>query len=142
MTTPRLSFSRTASGSATVFLSAVAFLTLLLPGTAAAQCVTCGFDYQEKTIECIDYVVGANYCIFGSLSDDEEFCFTWGGQCEWIMHLDFSENGAAYVQRDPNLSADGESSVSASQTCDGVLLDANVTADEYMFGDEPLILEL
>lgn len=142
MTTSNFSSIRAASGRVTAGLFAAMVLTLLLPGTVAAQCVTCGWDYQEDTIECMDYLVGANYCIFGSLGDDEEFCFTWGGQCEWIVHLEFSEHGAAYVQRDPSPSADEKSSASVSQTCDGVLLDAKEATDAYALRDALLSLEI
>lgn len=140
---------RFVSGKVPFGLLAIVLFAVSRPTPVAAQCVLCGLDFQEGTIECIDYIVGADGCMMGT-----DWCFTFGDPCEWIMHLDFAEDGSAYVLREPSVRTDGESvagsrtavaesrTVPVSRTCDGVLLGLAANAKDDAFSSEAIILEL
>lgn len=129
-------------------LLVAASVALVQPDAAAAQCAICGTDYVEDpwepypVIECMDFVVGMTECTMGI-----GWCYTYGDPCEWIMHLDFAEDGSAYVWREHVVPTDREFSAESaaaavSETCDGVLLGLAVTAEDGAFSGEPISLEL
>jgi len=138
MTIHRSSSVHLSPGGALLGLLMAICLGLFLPDSAAAQCAGCAGDFEEGTIECASLPVGAAFCIAGAdwvpPKDDEtegtwvSWCFSGGPSCEWIMHLDFSEDGTAYAQKS---AADSkidrrlmESTIGDVQleTCDGVIL--------------------
>ena len=148
MNAHRSSPIRFVGGKALFSLLVIVLAILSRPTPVAAQCATCGLDYQEDphepypVIECIDFFVGADNCIMGP-----GWCFTFGDPCEWIMHLDFADDGRAYVLRESAVPADGElpsesGTTAVSETCDGVLLGLVATAEDGAFRSEPIILEL
>lgn len=129
------------TSAALLFIAA----TALMPGRADAQCLTC-FEAS-----CSDYLAGAHFCTEGSYFSHGEWwdwCFTFGGMCEWIMQLDFAEDGTAYAARDPVSPTDEqtmltpEGAETSRQTCDGVLLVRRRDADENALPEAPIILEL
>jgi hypothetical protein len=69
---------------------------LLVPNAAAAQCLACGQDPQEGTVECIDVPWGADSCSSGTYQGIS-WCET-SGICEWIAFLEFSEDGTALTR--------------------------------------------
>lgn len=145
--------SGTAIMRAAVLLFLAAGATAVSPVSADAQCIMCAYDYQEDTpdgptLTCVDYLVGGSDCILGP-----DFCIT-EGFCEWIMLLDFSEDGTAHrrVKNDP-LSRDGAVPFpldeTSERTCDGVLLGTRAAAATEVrrvfptvLHDIPLMLEL
>ncbi len=141
---------RSVVGGLPVAALLVAITTALTPQRAEAQCLTC--DSGEAA--CVDYLVGANFCMEGSYKSNGiwfDWCFTWGGMCEWIMQLDFAEDGTAYASREPALSTDEEALLrpehasALEQTCDGVLLAVRGTRgarDDTRSSEDPLHLTL
>ena len=129
-----------------------ALAIVFLPQAAAAQCVTCGFAYTEKTFECMDAPVGAHWCLSGASYDFEsDEWLSWcvgGGFCEWITHLDFGEDGTAYVQNasTPGVANDRlvglETTITSPKTCDGVLLGVRTTKVEHVVSEAPVTLEI
>lgn len=144
MRSPRLCAARSVGGLTSAALLFIA-ATALMPGRVEAQCATC-FDTS-----CADYIVGANGCMEGFYYHGGalvEWCFTFGGMCEWIMQLDFAEDGTAYAARGQVLSTDEqmplrpEEGETLSKTCDGVLLAGRLTKDGNTLPEAPIFLEL
>ena len=151
---PSFSSTRAGIGGMIFALLLAAVVTALLPqrGEAQANCAACSFEAN-----CTSFPVGANDCLQGSYwvsSDDGEsgywldWCFTFGGQCEWLVHLDFADDGTAYVQSAPARSVheptrlEREEAGALSQTCDGVLLAAHRADNLVALRDDPIALTL
>lgn len=125
---------------------------VLLPKALEAQCVTCGFDFAEDTFECADAHVGADWCASGLSYDFEtKEWLSWcigGGFCEWIVHLDFAEDGTAYAQSasTPRGADDrlvgSEVAIESPKSCDGVLLGTRMTKMQYVQSNTPITLEI
>lgn len=136
---------RVLGGKVPFGLLVAVFFALWRPASLEAQCTLCGVDYIEDeppVLECVDFLVGMTGCMMGI-----DWCYTFGDPCEWIMHLDFADDGSAYVWREHVVPADREFSAESgtaavSETCDGVLLGLAVTAEDGAFGSEPILLEL
>ncbi|MDE2943034.1 MAG: hypothetical protein OXT63_02365 [Gemmatimonadota bacterium] len=139
-------------GRVIVVLLLAAAATALFPQRGEAQCAACSFDAN-----CIDFPVGANACAAGSyfVSTDDgtggywlDWCFTLDGECEWIMHLDFADDGTAYAQGEPVSSMheltnlELEKAETLRQTCDGVLLATRRADDGDVLRDYPITLTL
>ncbi len=153
------SFSATCSGVGRVVVALLlaAATTALAPQHGEAQCVGCSW-----AANCTPATYGANDCTQGSffVSDDGsddgvngngywvDWCFTFGGQCEWLVHLDFADDGTAYVPggragsgHEQTLLEHEEAEMSL-QTCDGVLLAVHRADDRDVVRDDPITLRL
>ena len=146
------SSGRSSANSALLGLLAAMCLGLFLPDPAEAQCAGCAGDYQEDTVECASLPVGASFCTAGAYYDHQRrkwisWCYSGGPQCEWIMQLDFSEDGTAYTRRDvldppeKQLTGSGMGSAS-SETCDGVPLGLRLAENDVAPRHAPVNIEL
>lgn len=152
MTIHRSSSVRSSSGRALLGLFTAVCLGLVLPDSAEAQCAGCTGDYQEGTVECASLPVGSAFCTSGQYYDHKtnewiSWCFSGGPECEWIMQLDFSEDGTAYAQREsldrPEEQLTGlEMARASSETCDGVPIGLRLANSDVAPRHAPLNIEL
>ncbi|MDE2661456.1 MAG: hypothetical protein OXI39_00420 [Gemmatimonadota bacterium] len=152
MTIHRSSSVSSTSGRALFGLFAAMCLGLFMPDSAKAQCAGCAGDYQEDTVECASLPVGSAFCASGQYYDHKKkkwfsWCFSGGPECEWIMQLDFSEDGTAYAQRESLDPAKEQSTGSgmtgaSSETCDGVPVGLRLANGDVAPRHAPLNIEL